>query len=111
MNIKVRLVQGPEGAPSFCFGLYVVNGRPPGHKRRDDESGYKRGECVLFVQSDWDYASLACSLGWSPCECGRSDGTVNCEHWTASEMLADAFDFLSEYDGECFEYEVSPEYA
>lgn len=84
--MKYRLEQGPEGAPNFCFGLY-------------DEAG----ECAVFVQSDWDYAGLASSLGWQPCHCGFTDGTVDCEHRKVSEMLSDAFDFLAERDGEEFE--------
>jgi hypothetical protein len=83
------LQQGPEGSPNFCFGLYDSEG----------------DECVQFVQSDWDYAGLASSLGWCPCECGHTDGTVDCAHKTASQMLSDAFDFLSERDGETFEFD------
>lgn len=83
--MKVKLIQGPEGAPNFCFGLY------------------EHGECVEFVQSDWDYAPLASRLGWVPCECGHTDGTVDCEHRTASEMLASAYDYLAEHDGEKFD--------
>ena len=84
--MKYRLEQGPEGSPNFCFGLY-------------DETG----ECAQFVQSDWDYAGLASSLGWVPCHCGHTDGTVACQHRTVSEMLSEAFDYLAEKDGEEFE--------
>ena len=86
--MKVTLQQGPEGAPNFCFGLY------------DD------GRCVQFIQSDWDYAGLASSLGWVPCECGRTDGTVDCEHKKVSEMLSSAFDYLAERDGDEFEFDA-----
>lgn len=58
---------------------------------------------VQFIQSDWDYAGLASSLGWIPCKCGRTDGTVNCEHRTVSEMLSEAFDYLAERDGQTFD--------
>jgi hypothetical protein len=86
--MKITLVQAPEGAPNFCFGLYS-EGR----------------ECLQFVQSDWDWAGLASSLGWCPCQCGATDGTVDCTHRTVSEMLSEAFDYLSEHDGETFEYD------
>lgn len=86
--MKVRLEQGPEGSPNFCFGLY-------------DEAG----ECIEFVQSDWDYAGLASRFGWTPCDCEATDGTVKCPHRTVSEMLADSFDFLSARDGDEFEIE------
>ena len=85
--MKVRLAQGPEGSPNFCFGLYNV----------------VTNECLEFVQSDWDWAGLASRLGWVPCECGRTDGTVDCEHQAVSDMLSSAFDYLSEREGEVFE--------
>lgn len=40
--MKVRLEQGPEGSPNFCFGLYDV----------------ATGESLEFVQSDWDCVGL-----------------------------------------------------
>lgn len=85
--MKAVLLQGPEGSPNFCFGLY------------DAETG----ECLEFVQSDWDWAGMASRLGWQACECGHTDGTVDCEHRKVSNMLSDAFDYLSERDGEEFE--------
>jgi hypothetical protein len=85
--MKVRLEQGPEGSPNFCFGLYDV----------------ATGESLEFVQSDWDYAGLASRLGWQACECGATDGTVDCPHHSVSEMLSSAFDFLAEKAGDEFE--------
>jgi hypothetical protein len=85
--MQVILEQGPEGSPGFCFGLYAADS----------------GECVEFIQSDWDYAGLASSLGWCPCECGATDGTVNCAHRTVSEMLSEASDYLSERAGQVFD--------
>lgn len=90
--MKVMLEQGPEGAPNFCFGLY----------RRVNQY---RTDCIVFIQSDWDYAGLASSLGWCPCECGHTDGTVNCAHRTVSEMLSEAFDYLAERDGQIFDFD------
>jgi hypothetical protein len=87
MARKLRLEQGPEGAPNFCFGLYDAD----------------TGECAVFVQSDWDYPGLASSFGFVPCECGRTDGTIDCPHKRASDMIAAAFDFLAEHDGEVIE--------
>jgi hypothetical protein len=83
----LMLVQAPEGAPNFCFGFY------------DAETG----ECLDFIQSDWDWAGMASTLGWCPCECGCTDGTVPCAHRTTSEMLASAFDYLAERDRQVFE--------
>lgn len=93
--MRVILEQGPEGSPTFCFGLYAVR----------YQDGYKPGECVEFIQSDWDWAGLASTLGWVPCkECGFTDGTVDCEHRTVTEMLCEAFDFLAERAGQRFNY-------
>lgn len=74
--MRVILEQAPEGSPNFCFGIYATR----------YQDGYKPGQCVLFVQSDWDWAGLASSLGWCPCECGLTDGTVDCKHNTTSEI-------------------------
>lgn len=85
--MKVILERGPEGAPNFTFGLYDAD----------------TGECIEFIQSDWDYAGLATSLGWCPCECGRTDGTVDCAHRSVSKMLSEAFDYLVERNGQVFD--------
>lgn len=85
--MKVTLEQGPKGASNFCFGLYA-----------DDT-----GECIEFIQSDWDWAGLAASLGWCACECGHTDGTVDCAHRKVSEMLSEAFDYLAERAGQTFD--------
>ncbi len=85
--MRVILQQGPEGAPNFCFGLYTED----------------TGECLEFIQSDWDYPSIASRLGFSACECGHTDGTVDCAHRKVSEMLAEAFDYLAERAGDLFD--------
>lgn len=54
----------------------------------------------LLVQSDGDYAGLASTFGWSPCSCGATDGTVDCGHRTADEMIAEAREFLESRVGE-----------
>jgi hypothetical protein len=56
----------------------------------------------VFIQSDWDYPGTASNLGFVPCECGETDGTVDCAHHTATEMISAAYDFLCEHDGETF---------
>ncbi len=54
----------------------------------------------LMVQSDWELPSLASLFGWSPCNCGATDGTIDCEHRTVKEMIADAQDFLRAHVGD-----------
>jgi hypothetical protein len=54
----------------------------------------------LLVQLDFDFPGLASTFGWSPCACGDTDGTVDCDHRTAAEMIADAHDFLMAHVGD-----------
>ena len=71
-----------------------------------DEQGNwdERDEATtVLVQTDWDWPSLASNLGYVACECGYTDGTVDCEHKTASEMIAAAGEFLDAHLGEQFE--------
>lgn len=48
----------------------------------------------ILVQTDWDFPGLASAFGWCPCPCGATDGTVDCTHRTADEMISDAHAFL-----------------
>lgn len=57
------------------------------------------GKSLLF-QADWDFPGLATSFGFVPCKCGRTDGSVDCPHKTASQMIAEAQDFLDEHIGD-----------
>lgn len=93
----LTLRQGPEGSPNFCFGLYSST-----------------GDCVEFVQPDWDYPRLAGRLGWAvsqvkgpdpECEHEATDGTVWCPGCglQAGDFLAAAFDWLAANADETFE--------
>ncbi len=68
---------------------------------------YKCGDDQLtrLIQTDWDYPGVASSMGFQPCECGASDGTVDCDtcERTTSEMISDAETFLRDHEGEEFE--------
>lgn len=83
---RVRVVRGSH---NFVFSIV-------------DETG-GNGEELEFIQSDWEYAPAASALGWVPCPCGGTDGTVDCDHRTTSEMLSEAYDFLSSLDGQVVE--------
>ena len=37
------------------------------------------GDRNVLIQSDQDFAQVARSMGWVPCLCGQSDGTVACD--------------------------------
>ena len=80
----------PDYAP---IGYLIVE---EGYGTRDEEH-------TALVQYDWDFPSLASSLGYEPCECGGSDGTVDCCDKTASEMIEDAADWLDAHLGEPFD--------
>jgi hypothetical protein len=54
----------------------------------------------ILVQTDWDFPGLASIFGWSPCSCGATDGTIDCDHRTAGEMIADAREFLRAHAGD-----------
>lgn len=94
-SAPLTLKKGPEGAPNFCFGLY------------DEDDN-----CETFVQTDWEYASLASRLGWSPalvhgpdpeCRHEATDGTVPCPCGVrVDRFLSDAYDWLAARDGETF---------
>jgi len=49
-----------------------------------------------YIQSDWDYPGVASLFGWVACECGCTDGTIDCKHKTASDMMQSAQNYLDE---------------
>jgi hypothetical protein len=57
----------------------------------------------ILIQTDFDYPGIASTFGWSPCECGATDGTVDCGHKSASQMIAEAQTFLDDNIGESVE--------
>lgn len=59
-------------------------------------------EDSVLIQSDWDYPSVASRTGFVPCECGATDGTIDCPHHTASEMISAAYEWLEARDGQSF---------
>jgi hypothetical protein len=78
--------------PSYAPCGYLicqVKGEPGSYDwdTRDDTT-------TRLVSVDWDHPGLAQSFGWQPCDCGCTDGTVDCDHKTASAMIEDAGNFL-----------------
>ena len=57
----------------------------------------------VLIQTDWDYPGVASTFGWSPCPCGKTDGTVDCPHRTASDMIVEAGEFLDAHIGDTVE--------
>lgn len=83
MSFKVI---SPDNAPNFCY------------EKIDAETG----ESIDFIQSDWDYTPLASSMGWVPCKCGHTDGTIDCQHRTVHEMISEARDYIESHLDEVF---------
>ena len=71
----------------------------------DEETGtyLTDDENTRLVQTDWDYPSVAAAFGFVPCVCGETDGTVDCEHFTASEMISEAAKYLDAHVGDIVE--------
>lgn len=82
--MTITLTQ-PSDAPNFCFEVLGGDGSSE------------------FIQTDWEYPSTASRFGFVPCECGQTDGTVDCEHKTATQMISAAYDYLVEHEGETVE--------
>ncbi len=76
-----------------CGFLIVADGAGPYSSDPHD---------TVMIQTDWDYPGVASRTGFVPCECGATDGTVDCEHHKASDMIAAAYDWLAERDGQAF---------
>ena len=54
-----------------------------------------------LIQSDWDYPGTASRFGWVACKkCGLTDGTVDCEHKKASDMITEAGNYLDDHIGD-----------
>jgi len=59
---------------------------------------------TVLIQSNWDFAGVACTIGWQACGCGRTDGTVRCRVCSreVSDMLSEAYDYLHSQEGKSF---------
>lgn len=90
--MKCYIHRDPAYAP--CSFLLVRDGADP---YSDDPA-----DTILF-QSDWDFPGLAANLGYVPCDCGCTDGTVDCEHKTAHAMIGEAYDYIMARLGERFD--------
>lgn len=56
---------------------------------------------TVLIQTDWDFPGVATTFGWVPCDkCRETDGTVDCAHKTASQMIAEAGEFISDHYGD-----------
>lgn len=77
----VTVEREPQYAP--CSYLLVKENGDP----------YNEMDTILF-QTDWDFPALASNLGYVPCDCGTTDGTVDCEHKTTVRMISEAAEFL-----------------
>jgi hypothetical protein len=60
------------------------------------------------IQTDVDIAVAAHFFGWVPCECDLTDGTVDCDHRTASQMIGEAKEYLAAHVGESTRDAITP---
>jgi hypothetical protein len=89
----------------------ILSDRTPWHGiRLETANGYNGAfeiilmrpsvKCVtaktLCVQSDWDFPGLASSFGWESCECGATDGTIDCKQKHVGDEIEDPGYFDSE---------------
>jgi len=51
------------------------------------------------IQADRDFPGLAANLGFVACHCGATDGTVDCAHRKASDMIRGAAEYLDVHSG------------
>ena len=74
-----------------AYLICQVTGKPGSYdwNTRDEKT-------TILIQTDWDYPGLASTFGFVPCFCGETDGTVECPHKTAPEMITAASEFLNE---------------
>jgi hypothetical protein len=91
---KITIERGGSYAP--C-GYLICRVQPDGSWSIYDEAN------TVLVQTDWDFPGLARDFGYVPCECGATDGTIDCQHHTASEMISAAADWLDEHEGQIIE--------
>ncbi|GAF90789.1 unnamed protein product [marine sediment metagenome] len=57
---------------------------------------------TLLVEIDYDYPGIASRMGYVPCDCGDTDGTVDCAHKTATQMIGEARQWIKDHEGKSF---------
>ena len=57
----------------------------------------------MAIQDDWNFPGVASAFGFVACECGETDGTVDCAHKTADDMIQAAAEWLDAHEGEWVE--------
>lgn len=63
------------------------------------KGGNAQNRNTVLIQSDGDFLGVASRMGFVTCECGRTDGSVDCLHQKASDMISAAIEFLHEREG------------
>lgn len=106
--MRIILFQ-PVNSPNFCFEVMPVNSR--GKLYADTKHNRKLGRLrSVFIQSDWEYAGLARTFGFSlsqvqypsrSCPHDATDGTVDCKECgvKVGDFLASAYDYLADNTG------------
>ncbi len=95
--MKIQLSNGD-------FGTYLLT---PVNKRIARQVKEDTGDESILIQTDWDFPSLARTLGWrgkigrERCQHRGTDGTVTCPDCglKASDFIGAAIDWLDKHDG------------
>jgi hypothetical protein len=62
---------------------------PCGYLLRNLDSGE-----TVPITLDFDFPMLAELFGFQPCKCGETDGSVDCSHKTATQMIQESKEIL-----------------
>jgi hypothetical protein len=57
---------------------------------------------TVLIQTDWDFPGVASRTGFVACEHGDTDGTIDCPHHKAGDMISAAYGWLSDRAGDSF---------
>jgi len=86
---QIAIERGGAYAPCSYIICKVIDGD---WNERDDKN-------TVLVQTDWEFPGVASAFGFTPCDCGETDGTVDCPHKTATEMITAAAEYLDDCEG------------
>lgn len=96
---RFTLISSCQG---LAYELFYANKRLA--RKYEKETGHES----ILIQTDWDFPSLARSLGWNMksrnCDHDSTDGTVTCRSCgkTATHFISKAQDWLDRHEGHSF---------
>jgi hypothetical protein len=88
-DTRIITIDEDQSYAPGCYLICKVHGEP-GHYDWDTQNE----EETIVIQCDYNIPSIASNFGFQPCICGETDGTVDCKHKTAGQMIEEAAEFL-----------------